>query len=173
MTSVRMTSPISIRSATKEDVPLIIVFIRKLSEYERLAHQVEATEEVLRSSLFGPTPRAEVLLAFAGEQPAGFALFFHNFSTFVGRSGLYLEDIYVNEEFRGRGIGRALFARLAEIALERDCRRFEWAVLDWNESAIRFYEALGAEPMSDWRIYRLSGEPLKRLGSHPQGGKES
>ncbi len=160
-----MRSPVTIRQATEEDVPLILSFIRKLAVYERLADQVQATEEVLRTSLFGPTPRAEVLLAFLGGQAAGFALYFHNFSTFVGRPGLYLEDIYVDEEHRGRGVGRALFQRMAEIALERKCQRFEWAVLEWNESAIRFYEKLQAKPLADWRLFRLSGEALGHLGS--------
>jgi GNAT superfamily N-acetyltransferase len=160
-----MASAVSIRVAVEKDVPLILSFIRKLADYERLAHQVEASEGTLRTSLFGPSPSAEVLLAFVGDEPAGFALFFQNFSTFVGRPGLYLEDIYVSEGFRGRGIGRALFARLAQIACERNCRRFEWAVLDWNADAIRFYQGLGAVPMSDWRLFRLSGEALTRLGA--------
>jgi GNAT superfamily N-acetyltransferase len=165
-----MTSPkILIRAAREPDVPLVLEFIRKLAVYERLAHQVEATEAVLRDSLFGNVSRAEVLLAFEGETPAGFALFFHNFSTFVGRAGLYLEDIYVNEEFRGRGIGTALFRRLAQIAVERDCGRFEWAVLDWNSSAIRFYEGIGAKALSDWRLFRLTGEPLGRLAALSDG----
>lgn len=165
-----MTESITIRPATVEDLPTILAFIRKLADYERLAHQVEATEDVLRVSLFDQKPRAEVLLAFIGEEAAGFALFFHNFSTFVGRPGLYLEDIFVDEEFRGRGIGRALFARLGEIARERNCRRFEWAVLDWNESAIRFYKSLGARELSDWRLFRLSGEALESLPGPPDAG---
>jgi len=157
-------SPVTeIRFATERDVRLVLAFIRKLAVYERLEHQMEATEEVLRESLFGPAPRAEVLLAFVGGEAAGFALFFHNFSTFVGRAGLYLEDIFVDEHFRGKGVGRVLFARLGEIARERNCRRFEWAVLDWNASAIRFYQNLGARELSDWRLFRLSGDALKNL----------
>ena len=167
-----MTEPITIRSAAVDDVPTILAFIRKLADYERLAHQVEATENVLRVSLFGQRPGAEVLLAFVGGEAAGFALFFHNFSTFVGRPGLYLEDIFVDEGYRGRGVGRALFARLGEIARERKCRRFEWAVLDWNESAIRFYRSLGARELSDWRLFRLSGDELKNLpGPSETGGR--
>ena len=168
-----MTPPLTIRFATEGDIPLILGFIRKLAEYERLSNQVEATEEVLGESLFGPAPRAEVLLAFVGENAAGFALFYQNFSTFVGRSGLYLEDLYVNEDYRGRGIGEALFRRLAQTARERDCRRFEWAVLDWNETAIRFYEGLGAQALSDWRLFRLSGEPLRRLADDARGLRKS
>ena len=167
-----MEGALTIRPATEEDLPVILAFIRKLADYERLTHQVEATEQTLRSSLFAGPPRAEVLLAFVGGRAAGFALFFHNFSTFVGRPGLYLEDIYVDEDCRGRGIGRALFTRLAEIACERRCQRFEWAVLDWNESAIRFYEGLGARALSDWRLFRLSGEPLRKLGAGAQKTRE-
>jgi len=164
-------SPVSeIRFATESDVGLVLAFIRKLAVYERLEHQMEATEEVLRSSLFGPVPRAEVLLAFVGGEAAGFALFFHNFSTFVGRAGLYLEDVFVDEQHRGKGVGRALFARLGEIARERNCRRFEWAVLDWNVSAIRFYQNLGAQELSDWRLFRLSGDALKNLPGLPGTG---
>lgn len=163
MSGLAMTQPITIRPATEEDLSTVLAFIRKLADYERLTHQVEATEEALRASLFGQRPGAEVLLAFIGGEAAGFALFFHNFSTFVGRAGLYLEDIFVDEHHRGRGVGRALFARLGEIARERNCRRFEWAVLDWNESAIRFYKNLGARELSDWRLFRLSGEALEKL----------
>lgn len=159
-----MEPKIDIRPATENDLSLIHAFIRKLAVYERLENQVEATEETLRDSLFGPVARAEVLLAFIDGDPAGFALYFHNFSTFVGRPGLYLEDIYVDEQYRGRKIGSALFSRLGAIASERGCRRFEWAVLDWNHSAIRFYEHLGAQMLSDWRLFRLSGRALESLG---------
>lgn len=162
---------IEIRPATEKDLSLVHAFIRKLAVFERLEDQVEATEETLRTSLFGPIPRAEVLLAFVKGEPAGFALYFHNFSTFVGQPGLYLEDIYIDEQHRGRGIGSALFSRLGAIAAERGCRRFEWAVLEWNRSAIRFYERLGARMLSDWRLFRLSGKDLESLGAvrRPEG----
>ncbi|HSC59252.1 MAG TPA: GNAT family N-acetyltransferase [Gemmatimonadales bacterium] len=155
--------PLSLRPATAADVPLILTLIRGLAEYERLAHECVATEERLRSTLFGATPQAEVVLAFQDDRPAGFALFFHNYSTFLARRGLYLEDLFVFPEFRGRGIGKALLRHLARLAVERDCGRFEWAVLDWNGSAIAFYESLGAVAMGDWITYRLTGEALHRL----------
>ena len=160
---VHASGTISIRFATVEDVPLILKLIRGLAEYERLASEAVVTEAGLRKSLFGERPQAEVIIAELGGQPAGFALFFHNFSTFVGKHGLYLEDLFVFPEFRGHGIGRALMARLARIAVERDCGRFEWWVLDWNQPAIGFYESLGARAMSDWTVYRLTGDPLTRL----------
>lgn len=160
---VHASETISLRFATVEDVPLILKLIRGLAEYERLASEAVVTEDGLRKSLFGERPQAEVIIAELGGQPAGFALFFHNFSTFLGKHGLYLEDLFVFPEFRGHGIGRALMARLARIAVERDCGRFEWWVLDWNAPAIGFYESLGARPMSDWTVYRLTGEPLARL----------
>jgi GNAT superfamily N-acetyltransferase len=156
-------NPIRIEPATESQAPLILEFIRGLAEYEKLADEVVATEESLRRSLFGPRPDAEVVIAYADEQPAGFALFFHNYSTFLGRRGLYLEDLFVKPAFRGIGIGRALLRHLARLALDRGCGRLEWWVLDWNEPAIRFYEALGARPMSDWTIYRLSGPALAAL----------
>lgn len=152
-----------IREATRDDVPLILAFIRELAEFERLADEVVATEEILRDTLFGASPRAEVLIAELDGAPAGFALFFHNYSTFVGRPGLYLEDLFVREAARGRGAGRALLARLAAIAIERGCGRLDWVVLDWNESAIRFYRRLGAVPCDEWTTYRLTGEALTRL----------
>ena len=155
--------PLTIRSAAAADVPLVLRFIRDLAEYERLPHEVVATEPLLRETLFGPEPGAEVLLAEVDGEPAGFALFFHNFSTFLGRRGLYLEDLFVRPEARGRGVGRALLARLAAIARARGCGRFEWSVLDWNEPAIGFYRALGAVPMSDWTVYRVTGDALDRL----------
>lgn len=154
---------LSIEEAAGRDVALVLRFIRELAEYERLAEHVTATEEVLREELFGARPAAEVLIARRGAEPVGFALFFHNFSTFVGRRGLYLEDLYVRPEERGRGVGRALLARLARIALERRCGRMEWAVLDWNEPAIGFYKKLGARPMDDWTVFRLTGDALERL----------
>lgn len=154
---------VTIRSATSADLGLILEFIVALAVYERLEHEVVATEAGLREALFGERPDAEVLIAEWEGSPAGFALFFHNFSTFLGRRGLYLEDLFVRPEHRGRGVGRALLARLAAIALERGCGRFEWSVLDWNESAIGFYESLGARPQSDWTVYRMTGEALERL----------
>lgn len=162
-----------IRVATIDDTPLILTLIRGLAEYERLAHEAVATEEDIRASLFGARPAAEVLIAESDGEPAGFALFFHNYSTFLGRRGLYLEDLFVFPAFRGRGIGRALMVRLAQIALERQCGRFEWWVLDWNEPSIRFYESLGARAMSDWTVYRLTGEPLSRLANEGTASAES
>jgi len=153
---------IAIVPAAPADVPLILKMIRGLAEYERLSDQAVATEESIRASLFGPRPFAEVVLAYSGSTAVGFALFFHNFSTFLGRPGLYLEDLFVVPEWRGRGVGRRLLTHLAAIAVERGCGRFEWAVLDWNESAIGFYRRLGAEMLDDWRICRLTGEALDR-----------
>lgn len=154
---------LEIRPAAEEDVPLLLCLIKKLAEYEKLSHEVTATEEVLKESLFGERRGAEALLAYLGDEPAGFALFFHNFSTFLGRPGLYLEDLYVRPEFRGDGVGRALLVRLAKLATERGCGRLEWWVLDCNEPAIRFYKSLGAEAMDDWTVYRVTGEALERL----------
>ena len=154
-----------ITPATERDVPLILRLIKDLAEYERMSNEVVATEEGLRATLFGPRPAAEVLIGYAGEEPAGFALFFPNFSTFVGKPGLYLEDLFVVPKFRGRGYGKALLARLAQIAIERNCGRFEWTVLDWNEPAIGFYRKLGAVPMEDWTIFRVSGAALEMLAA--------
>ena len=155
----------NIRSATEEDVPLILRFIRELAQYERLEHQVIATEESVRATLFGDRQYAEVLIGEVDGDPFGFALFFHNYSTFLGRPGIYLEDLYVRPELRGHGYGRALLARLASIAIERGCGRVEWAVLNWNEPAIRFYRSLGALPMDQWTVYRITGEALEKLVS--------
>lgn len=152
-----------IRPATVADVPLILDFIRELAEYERMSPDVVATEDGLRDALFGVQPAAEVILAEAGAEPVGFALYFHNFSTFAGRRGLYLEDLFVRPPWRGRGVGLALLRRLAAIATERGCCRLEWVVLDWNAPAIGFYERLGATPMSDWTVFRLQGDALRRL----------
>ena len=149
--------------ATERDVPTVLSLIRALAEYEQLAHEVEATEDDIRDSLFGDWPGAEVVLAYIGSDLAGFALFFHNYSTFLGRRGLYLEDLFVLPAYRGKGVGRRLLAHLARIALERRCGRMEWWVLDWNESAIRFYRSIGALPMDDWTVYRLTGDALARL----------
>jgi len=155
----------SIRTATERDVPLILDLIRGLADYERLAHEVTATEATLRASLFGPRPSAEVLIAEAAGEPVGFALFFHNFSTFVGKHGIYLEDLFVKPEWRGKGVGRQLLVHLARLAVERDCGRLEWAVLDWNEPAIRFYRGLGAKPMHDWTVFRVAGDTLHQLAA--------
>jgi GNAT superfamily N-acetyltransferase len=152
-----------IRFATVDDVALVLSFIRKLAHYEKLSDQVVATEDLLRETLFGPRRTAEVLLAYCRKQPVGFALFFHNYSTFLGRPGIYLEDLYVDEGVRGKGIGKALLVYLAQLAKQRHCGRLEWWVLDWNDSAIRFYEGLGAMPMNDWTVFRMAGDALDRL----------
>ena len=156
---------IEIRFATAEDTPLILSLIRELAEYEKLSHEVVADEETLRGSLFGERPYAQVLMASVDGESVGFALFFHNFSTFLGKPGIYLEDLYVRPAYRGSGAGRALLSRLAQLAVERSCGRLEWWVLDWNEPSIGFYEKLGAEAMDDWTVYRLTGEALRRMAS--------
>jgi len=154
-----------IREAVRNDLPLIASFIRELAEYERLSSSVAFDEAALERYLFGERPYAEVLIAEDDSGSAvGFALFFHNFSTFLGRPGLYLEDLFVRPEARGHGYGKTLLVRLAQLALERGCGRVEWAVLNWNRPSIEFYEALGARPNSDWTVYRLSGEALQALG---------
>lgn len=163
-------STTSIRPATPADVPLIVQMIAELAEYERLRDRCGADSDALHQHLFGPTPRAEVLLALQADEPAGFALFFHNFSTFECAPGLYLEDIYVRPAFRGQGIGMRLMAHLAAVAVARGCKRFEWWVLDWNQPAIDFYLGLGARPMSDWTVYRLEGEALQSLSRRACAG---
>ncbi|HAB16690.1 MAG TPA: GNAT family N-acetyltransferase [Verrucomicrobiota bacterium] len=155
----------SIRPAVAGDVPVIFRFIQALAEYERLAHEVTATEATLQATLFGAQPSAEVLLAEFDGAPVGFALFFSNYSTFLAKPGLYLEDLFVLPEFRGRGFGKALLVAGARLAAERGCGRYEWAVLDWNTPSIQFYESLGARPMSDWTIMRVSGDSLEKLAS--------
>lgn len=154
---------IRIERATEDDVPLIFRLIQGLAVYEKLAHEVTATEEGLRETLFGARPAADVIIAYAGDTPAGFALFFPNYSTFLGKPGLYLEDLFVLPEWRGHGLGLALMKRLAAIAVERGCGRFEWSVLDWNKPAIGFYEGLGARLMDGWSIVRVDGEALTKL----------
>ncbi len=172
--------PVQIRSATPADIPLILQFIRALADYEKLTHEVEATEEKLRATLFSEKPAAECLLAFSPATkpsdepadahranegaltPAGFAIFFTNYSTFLAKPGLYLEDLFVNPEFRGRGIGKSLLLHLAKLANQRGCGRMEWTVLDWNKAAIAFYESLGAERKLSWQICRLTGPSLQR-----------
>jgi GNAT superfamily N-acetyltransferase len=155
----------TIRPATEADLAAIEELIRALAEYERLSQEVVMDAELLRRSLFGERPYAEVLIAEENGASAGFALFFHNFSTFVGRPGIYLEDLFVRPEHRGKGYGRALLKRLAEIAVERDCGRLEWAVLDWNEPALGFYRSLGARPNEEWTVYRLAGDSLADLAA--------
>ncbi|MDF1575898.1 MAG: GNAT family N-acetyltransferase [Bacteroidales bacterium] len=154
-----------IREAQKEDVPLILDFIKKLAEYERLSHEVVATEADLEKYLFGDERVAEVVIGYEGELPVGFALFFHNFSTFLGKPGIYLEDLFVLESHRGKGYGKLLLASLAARALERDCGRLEWAVLDWNTPSIEFYKSLGARMMDEWIVNRMTGDSLVKLAS--------
>ena len=154
---------IVIRPATVADVPRILQLIRDLADYEKLLHEVVATEEGLRESLFGEQPAAEVILGEVDGQTAGFALFFHNYSTFLGRRGIYLEDLYVRRSARGLGLGRQLLRHLARLALERGCGRLDWWVLDWNETALGFYRKLGAIPMTDWTVFRLHGDALEKL----------
>lgn len=149
-----------IRSATPADVPIILAFIRDLAIYEKLLHEVVATEDTLRRTLFGDQPGAQVVIAEVGGRPAGFALYFYNYSTFLSKPGLYLEDLFVKPEFRGAGIGKALLLHLAKLANTRGCGRMEWSVLDWNEPAKGFYRKLGAVPLDDWRIMRLTGAAL-------------
>jgi len=154
---------LSIRQATRADVPLVLSFVKELAEYERLSHLVAATEEVIAEELFGPKSRTEVLLAYCADEPVAFAVYFHNFSTFLGKKGLYLEDLYVRPAHRRRGFGRAMLLRVARIAAERNCGRLEWAVLDWNEPAIFFYETLGATIMHEWKLVRVTGAALEKL----------
>ena len=160
------TTNLRIRPATIEDVPIILQLIRDLATYERAPNEVTATEAQLREVLFGQKPVAEVVLGFELAAPAGFAVYFHNFSTWLGRPGLYLEDLFVKPEFRDKGYGRALLEHLARIAHERGCGRMEWAVLDWNEPAIQFYDKLGAKPLEEWRIFRLTREGIARLAGN-------
>jgi GNAT superfamily N-acetyltransferase len=157
---------IRIERATERDVPLILRLIHGLADYEKLAHEVSASEAGLRETLFGARPAADVIIAYAGDTPAGFALFFPNYSTFLGKPGLYLEDLFVLPEWRGHGLGLALMKRLAGIAVERGCGRFEWSVLDWNEPAIGFYQGLGARLMDGWSIVRVTGDALTKLAAN-------
>lgn len=158
-----MSETITIRPADEGDVAVILQFIRDLAQYEHLEHQVAATEGVLRETLFGSRPYAEVVLACLSGEPVGFALFFHNYSTFLGRPGIYLEDVYVRPEARGHGVGRRLLSWLAATAVSRGCGRLEWAVLNWNEPSIRFYRKLGAVALDDWTTYRVTGPALTQL----------
>jgi GNAT superfamily N-acetyltransferase len=165
------TSSESIRIApvAEHDVPTLFRLVQALADYERLAHLVVATEADFRDALFGARPAIEAVLAWADGKPAGYALWFHTFSTFLGKRGLYLEDLFVLPEYRGQGIGRALLSHLAGIAVERGCGRMEWVVLDWNEPAIGFYKRIGGEPLDDWKVFRLTGKALEALGSKELG----
>jgi len=162
-TGVNTAQNFEIRAARVDDVPVILELIRDLAIYERAPDQVTATEEQLVAVLFGERPAAEVLLTFEGKLPVGFAVYFYNFSTWLGRPGLYLEDLFVKPERRGKGYGRALLVELAKIARDRGCGRMEWAVLNWNEPAIKFYRALGAQPMDEWTVFRLTRDEISRL----------
>lgn len=156
--------PVVVRPATAADAALVLDLIRELATYEKLADQVVATEATVRETLFGARPAAESLIAEVDGVPAGFAIFFHNYSTFLARPGLYLEDLFVKPAMRRRGVGRALFTHVARLAVERKCGRFEWSVLDWNAPAIAFYRSLGALPLADWTVFRLTGDALARVG---------
>lgn len=158
-----MPNEFLIRPARAEDVPIVLELIRDLAAYERAPDEVTATEKQLVDVLFGERPAAEVLLAFEKQSPVGFAVYFYNFSTWLGRAGLYLEDLFVKPEKRGKGYGRALLVELARIARERECGRMEWAVLDWNDPAIKFYRGLGAKPMDEWTVFRLTRDEIARL----------
>lgn len=162
-------SEFKIAAATENDIPAIIELIRGLAEYEKLTDMVVVTEENLKRHLFGDRPAAEALVGKEGGEAVAMALFFHNFSTFLGKPGLYLEDLYVKEPFRGKGYGKAMLLRLASLAKERDCGRFEWSVLDWNEPAIKFYKKIGAEVMDEWHLCRLTGDALERLNEDQSG----
>ena len=157
-----------IARATERDVSVILSLIKGLAEYEKLSAEVTATEEGLRESLFGPKRAAEVLIAWAGSTPVGFAVYFQNYSTFLGRPGIYLEDLFVLPQWRRRGHGRRLLAEVARVALERRCGRLEWAVLDWNKPALQFYRSLGAKAMDEWTVYRMTGDAIRRLAETPK-----
>ncbi len=154
---------VTIRTAEPDDVPHILTFIRELAEYEKLTHEVSATEELLHETLFGPRPFAEALIGCVNGQPAGFAVFLYNYSTFLAKPGIYLEDLFVRPAFRGVGLGKALLLKIAGLAVERGCGRYEWSVLDWNEPSIRFYEGLGAEMHGAWRRMRAEGSALEAM----------
>ena len=158
-----MTPELEIRPATRQDVSPILEMVKELAQYEHLLHTVQATEADLREALFGPRPAAEAVVADCGGRAVGFALFFSNYSTFVGRPGLYIEDLYVRPAHRGQGIGRALMIHIIRLARDRRCGRVEWAALRWNEPAIRFYEALGAKALDEWRLFRLTQEAMDRV----------
>jgi GNAT superfamily N-acetyltransferase len=163
--AAQSSRPFRIEPATERDVPLVLAFIRELAEYERLTDDVVATEDDLRACLFGPDPVAHAVVAYVGDEPAGFAVYFFSFSTFLARPGLYLEDLYVKPAWRRHGIGRALLAHLARVAVDRRCGRMEWSVLDWNELALGVYRAIGARPMDEWTVQRLTGPALAALAA--------
>jgi GNAT superfamily N-acetyltransferase len=165
---VPSTPAIRLELATERDVPLILELIKRLAEYEQLADQVTATEDKLRRSLFGPTRSAEVVIAYADTEPAGYALWFYNYSTFLAEPGLYLEDLFVDPKWRGLGIGKALLRHLAGVAVDRGCGRMEWVVLDWNELAIGFYRGLGAQPLDGWHVFRLTADALRRVADREE-----
>ncbi len=160
---VQEKNSLEIKCATINDVPLILSFIKELAEYEKLLHEVVATEAILQETLFGEKAHAEVIIGYIDEQPVSIALFFHNFSTFLGRPGIYLEDLFVRPAFRGRGIGQKMLAYLAKLAKSRKCGRLEWWVLNWNKTAIEFYQRIGAKPMDEWTVYRLTSEKFDSL----------
>ena len=157
------TQKLQIKSTTESDVPVILSFVTKLTRYEPLSHEIVATEDLLRETLFGKRRTAEVAIGYLETKPVGFVLFFHNYSTFLGKPGLYVEDLFVDEDYRRRGYGRALLLHVARLAKERRCGRLEWSVLDWNQPAIDFYKKLGASPMSDWTVFRITGRSLDEL----------
>ena len=159
------SEPLNIRPVAEADIPLVLEFIRDIAEYERLSDQVVADEAILRESFFGVRAKAEGLIAERAGEPAAFAIYFENFSTFTGRPGLYLEDLFVKPAWRQHGIGRAMLVRLAQIAVERGCPRFEWVALNWNQNAIDFYEKLGAKQLNDWRIFRMEGDSIAQLAA--------
>jgi GNAT superfamily N-acetyltransferase len=162
---LNMSHPFEIRFATIADVPLISQFIKELAEYEQLLHEVVATEELLQETLFGKKSHAEVIIGYLDDKPVCFALFFHNFSTFLGKPGIYLEDLYVKPEARGQGVGKMMLAYLAQLAKDRNCGRLEWWVLDWNETAINFYKSIGAKAMDEWTVYRVTDDALDCLAN--------
>jgi len=167
MSAAPPSDSLVIRPAEPHEAPLVLSFVRELAEYERLSHEVVATDEGMRQALFGPRPYAEVIFACLNGEPVGFALFCYNFSTFLARPGIHLEDLFVRPHCRGRGIGQKLLSWLARETLERGCGRLEWAVLDWNEPSIKFYDSLGARALKEWFTYRLSGESLERVAARP------
>jgi len=167
-----MTQNFFIRTATVDNIPLVLQFIKELAEYEKLPHEVTATEEILRRNLFTERKTAEVLLAREGENYVGFAVFFQNFSSFLGKPGIYLEDVFIKPEFRGRGYGKALMVHIARLAKERDCGRFEWSVLDWNKPSIKFYRSLGAIAMDEWTVQRMGVDAIKTLAAQKLPGEK-
>ncbi len=160
-----MNMNLEIKFASINDVPIILSFIKELAEYEKLLDEVIATEEILREKLFGNKKYAEVIIAYVDNKPIGFALFFHNFSTFLGKPGIYLEDLYIIPDMRGKGIAKKVLSFLAKLTIDRDCGRFEWTVLDWNKPAIDFYKSIGAKPMDEWTVQRITGQALIDLAS--------